>query len=279
VCVLALVLTSTMTLVSSLDDAAAALVAGDHEACGKAAQETLATGTLDVADVARAWTLRGQCFVLAGDADRAERSYGVALRILPALATDESLQAPGLSGDATFLLAKRSLPPVPGLAAQASFVDDDTLEVELLGDDLLLVKGASIVHGADEVARMPLEVGQAKHKVSGLERTDLVAVLLDKYGNALLRLPIDPTVKKVFTPAPSSSSPAAPGLGAAPTLLTTLGATAIGAGIVGVVTSGIALASLGDTALDEGGVWVVGVGASTGLFLVGAGLVVVDQGL
>jgi hypothetical protein len=278
--VLTLILTASLGLVSSLDDAAAALIAGDHEACGKAAQETLATGTLDVADVARAWTLRGQCFVLAGDADRAERSYGVALRVLPALATDEALQAPGLSGDATFLLAKRSLPAVPGLAAQATFIEEDTLEVELLGDDLLLVKGASIAHGADEVARMPLEVGQAKHKVTGLERNDrsgLVAVLLDKHGNALMRLPIDPTVKKVFTPAPSSSSSSTPG--AAPTLLTTLGATAIGAGIVGVVTSGIALASLGDTARAEGGVWVVGVGASTGLFLVGAGLVVVDQGL
>lgn len=258
---------------ASLDDAAAALTAGDHEACGKAAQEALATGALDVADVARAWMLRGQCFALAGDNDRAERSYSVALRVQPALANDADA---AFANDAAFTLAKRALPAVPGLAAQASFVDDSTLEVELLGDDFLLVKGASIVHGVDEVARTPLEVGQAKHKVSGLERSDLVAILLDKNGNALMRLPIDPTVKKVFSPTPTPPG-AAPG--AAPTLLTTLGATAIGAGIVGVVTSGIALAALGDTARDEGGVWVVGVGASTGLFLVGASLVVVDQGL
>lgn len=264
---LALVLTSTLALMSSLGDAATALAAGEHEACGKAAQEALASGALDVTDVARAWTLRGQCFVLAGDNDRAERSYSVALRIDPRI---------DVAGDEAFTLAKRTLPAVPGLAAQVSFVDDNTLEVELLGDDLLLVKSASIVRGVDEVARTPLEVGHAKHKISGLERNDLVAVLLDKNGNALMRLPVDPTVKKVFTPPPSSTSPAA---SAAPTLLTTLGATAIGAGIVGVVTSGIALAALGDTALDEGGVWVVGVGASTGLFLVGAGLVVVDQGL
>lgn len=257
-----------LLLVASLDDAATALAAADHEACGKAAQDALATGALDVADTARAWTLRGQCFVLAGDNDRAERSYAVALRIDAAI---------NLDGDAAFTLAKRTLPAVPGLAAQVSFVDDATLEVELLGDDLLLVKGASFVHGEEreEVARVPLDVGQAKHKVSGLERTQLVAVLLDKNGNALMRLPVDPSVKKVFTPAPSPPTPS----GAAPTFLTTLGATAIGAGIVGVVTSGIALASLGDHALDEGGVWVVGVGASTGLFLVGAGLVVVDQGL
>jgi hypothetical protein len=268
---LAVPVTLLFALAGSLDDAATARDAGDHEACGKAVQDALATGALDVADVARAWTLRGQCFSLAGDADRAERSYAVALRLDAAA---------NVEGDAAFALAKRTLPAVPGLAAQVSFVDEaGTLEVELLGDDLLLVKGASIVRGADEVARVPLEVGHAKHKVSGVERgPGLVALLLDKHGNALVRLPIDPAVKKVFTPAPDKA-PAAGAPGAAPTLLTTLGATAIGAGIVGVVTSGIALAALGDTALDEGGVWVVGVGASTGLFLVGAGLVVVDQGL
>lgn len=272
---LAVSLGFTLALTSSLDDASAALAAGDHEACGKLAQDALATGTLDVDDVARAWTLRGKCFTLAGDTDRAERSYAVALRVTPSMNDD------ALASDAAFTLAKRSLPPLPGLAAQALFIDEDTLEVELLGDDMLLVKGAAVVREGDgdaaleEVARVPVEAGRAKHKVSGVgDRAGLSAVLLDKHGNALMRFPIDPAVRKVVTPAPVQAD-----AGAAPTLLTTLGATAIGAGIVGVVTSGIALASLGDTALDDGGVWMVGVGASTGLFLVGAGLVVVDQGL
>lgn len=270
---LTLGVTVALLVSTSLDDAAAAFAAGDHEACGKLAQDALATGTLDVDDVARAWTLRGKCFTLAGDTDRAERSYAVALRVTPSMNDD------ALASDAAFTLAKRSLPPLPGLAAQALFIDDDTLEVELLGDDMLLVKGASVVRDAngnvEEVARVPVEAGHAKHKVSGVgDRAGLSAVLLDKHGNALARFAIDPAVKRVMTPAPVR-----PETGAAPTLLTTLGATAIGAGIVGVVTSGIALASLGDTALDDGGVWMVGVGASTGLFLVGAGLVVVDQGL
>lgn len=269
----------TLALTSSLDDAAAALAAGDHEACGKHALDALATGELDVDGVARAWTLRGKCFALAGDVDRAARSYAVALRVSPKLGDAHGDEA--LAHDAAFALAKRGLPALPGLTAQALFINEDTLEVELLGDDMLLVKGALLVRGGggdgglEEVARVPVEAGHAKHKVSGIgERAGLSAVLVDKHGNQLMRFPIDPAVRKVVTPAPVPAD-----AGAAPSLLTTLGATAIGAGIVGVVTSGIALASLGDTALDDGGVWMVGVGASTGLFLVGAGLVVVDQGL
>lgn len=258
---------------SSLDDAAAALLAGDADSCGLIVQETLASGALDVPDVARAWTLRGKCFTRAGDADRAERSYAVALRV------DPLLDPAALIDDTAFAAARRALPSPAGLSARAAAIDDDTIELELLSDDLLLVKGALLVRDGLEVARVPLAADQARHKIGGIGREGLSAVLLDKYGNAMLRLPVDDAVQRVFTPAPAPTG--TPGLrpSGGPTVLTTIGATAIGAGIVGVVTSGIGLAALGPAALDEGTVWVVGVGASTGLFLVGAGLVLVDQGL
>lgn len=264
----ALVLALALLLALSLDDAEAALAAGDAEACGRLAQEALTAGALDVEDTARAWSLRGRCFARAGDADRAERSFAVALRIDPALALDEP----------AFVAAQRALPAVPGLAAQALFVDEDTLAVELLGDDLLLAHAASVRRGDHEVARVPLEAARAKHKVGGAfadGREGLALVVLDKHGNALLRAPIEPRVQRVITPAPGAAAARGPGV------LTTLGATALGAGIVGIVTSGIGLAALGPGALaaEESTVWVVGVGASTALFVVGAGLVVVDQGL
>ena len=100
-CVLALVTWSLSLVVasSSLDDAAAALASGD-QACGQLAQDALTAGNLDVDDVARAWTVRGKCFMLAGDKDRAERSYSVALRVTPSMSDDT------LAEDAAFLLAK-----------------------------------------------------------------------------------------------------------------------------------------------------------------------------
>src|SRR5687767_10999873 len=120
-------------LVASLDDADAALAAGNAEACGKLAQEALAQGELDEAGVVRAWLLRGRCFTLAGDADRAERSYGVALRV----------NAQSVVDDDAFRRARAALPTAPApLAFRAAGVDAETVEVELLGDDLLLVKGA-----------------------------------------------------------------------------------------------------------------------------------------
>ena len=255
-----------------LHDAAAALVAGDAEGCTRQVQTALASGALDVPEVARAWSLRGQCFTLAGDADRAERSYAVALRI------DASLASAALVDEA-FAAAWRALPSPAGLRARAAALDEDTVEIELLADDLLLAKSAVLVRAdlpvPEEVARVPLEVGQAHHKVSGAGRAGLIAVLLDQHGNALLRLPVEAGARAFVVPAPA---PLAAGK-STPTLLTTLGAAALGVGFAGVVVSGVGLSALGAGALSEGTGWLVGVGAGAGLFVVGAGLIVVDQGL
>jgi hypothetical protein len=253
---------------SPLDDAEKARAAGDAAACGKAAQDALATGVLDVEQTARAWALRGRCFVIAGDLDRGERSYAVALRLQPGM-------EPLAVDDKAFTLAKETLPPAgKALLVRAQRVDADVVEVELVVDDLLLVKSAALVRGADEVARVPLEAGKARHKVGGIDPVGLDVVALDKHGNQLVRAPVDTSVEKVLTPPPATAS----STGAAPTVLTTLGATAIGAGIVGIVASGIGVASLGPDPGDDATLWYVGVGASTALFLAGAGLVVVDQG-
>ena len=257
-----------------LEQASDAYAHKDADACGKLAQDALNGGGLDVEQTARAWTLRGACFVLAGDADKAQRSYAVALRV--------NKDVPAADNDA-FRAAQKDVAP-HALQGHAAAVDDDTVAVELIGDDLQLVRGAMLTRGDEELARFPLDAAHAKHKVSGVGTAGITLRLLDKHGNAVASSDVSAAVEHVVTPAPVASRPsgsagAPSGAAAAPTMLTTLGATAIGAGIVGIVASGIGVASLGPKALDDGQLWLVGVGASTGLFLVGAALVVVDQGL
>lgn len=266
--------------------AEAALAQGDVAACGALAQRALQAGTLSAPDTARAWLLRGRCFVVGGDLDRGERSYAVALRLDRQIAPWGSASSSSLSsssGDPAFAAARAALPAAAAsLAGRAAVLDPalhpGSLEVELVADDLLLVRGAR-VHAADgeEVARFPLEAARPRHRVSGLAGplAGLVAVFLDKHGNELVRVPvaglIDGHAAQVITVVPGAAA-------AGPSVLTTLGATALGAGIVGIVASGIGLVSLPTTApAGDETLWLVGVGASTGLFLVGAGLVVVDQ--
>ncbi|MBI1944923.1 MAG: tetratricopeptide repeat protein [Deltaproteobacteria bacterium] len=259
----------------SLDDADAALRAGEHERCGQLAQEALTAGDLDEHELARAWLLRGRCYELQGDRDRAERSYAVAMRVSPDVPAWISGGAPNSEGDAfAAALAARGADPLRGRAV----VTADHVEVTLVADDLVLVRAASLRHGDDEVARVPLEVGPSStHTIAGIATDGLTLVLHDRHGNVLWRGPV--------TGASDASSGAknvvieggAPAR--EPTVLTAIGGGALALGLIGAVVCGIGASADRSTSFEQGGPWLVGVGAATGVFLVGAGLVVIDQGL
>ncbi|OGQ18250.1 MAG: hypothetical protein A2138_03170 [Deltaproteobacteria bacterium RBG_16_71_12] len=262
-------------IATSLDDADAALRAGELERCGQLAQQAVTAGDLDERGVARAWLLRGRCYALAGDRDRAERSYAVAVRVSPDAPAWISGGAPEGEGEPfAAALAARGADPLRGAALAAA----DHVAITLVADDLVLVRSASLRHGDEEVARVTLEVGTAsRHTVAGISTDGLVLLLHDRHGNVLWRGPV--------TAASGTSSGATNVVveGGAParepTVLTAIGGGALALGLIGAVVCGVGASADRTTSLEDGGLWLVGVGAATGVFLVGAGLVVVDQGL
>ncbi len=258
-----------------LDDAEAALAAGDHERCGQLAQQALSAGDLDERGVTRAWLARGHCYAAAGDRDRAERSYAVAVRTSPDAAAWSAGNAPAGAGEpfATALTARGADP----LRATAVIVEDH-VAITLVADDLVLVHGASLRLGDDEVARVPLGVGAAAtHQVAGIATAGLTLLLHDKHGNVLWRAPVD---EKTVAPSAGTDVVVQGGAPARePTVLTAIGGGALALGLIGAVVCGIGASADRTTTFETGGPWLVGVAASTGVFLVGAGLVVVDQGL
>ena len=259
----------------SLDDAEAALRAGEHERCGQLAQEALAAGDLDEQGVTRAWLMRGRCYELAGDGDRAERSYAVAVRTSPEVATWRAGTVPeGAGAPFAAALAARGADP---LRATAVVVEDHVV-ITLAADDLVLVRGASLWRGDDELARVPLEAGAAAtHNVAGIPTDGVTLRLHDKHGNVLWRgaAEVAATAKGGATDVVvQGGAPARE-----PTVLTAIGGGALALGLVGAVVCGIGASADRTTTFETGGPWLVGVAAATGVFLVGAGLVVVDQGL
>lgn len=270
--VIALLLLSLAS--ATLDDADAALRTGDLERCGQLAQLALASGDLEEPELSRAWLLRGRCYALAGDRDRAERCYAVAVRTSPDHLAWLSGGAPG-DADEPFHAALAARPAEP-LRARAR-VAADHVEVMLEADDLSLVRTASLWRNDEEQARLPLELGASpSHRVAGIPVDGLSLRLHDKHGNTLWRGPVEvaslAAAKKEIVVQGGSEA-------REPTMLTTLGAAALGVGLLGAVACGIGASAGGVDELQQGGVWLVGVGASTGVFLIGAALVVVDQGL
>lgn len=264
-----------LLVAASLDDAAAAMQAGDLERCGQLAQEGLTAGDLDERGVARAWLLRGRCYALAGDRDRAERSYSVAVRVSPDVPAWISGGAPEGEGEPfAAALAARGADPLSAEAVVAA----DHVEVTLVADDLVLVRSASLRRGDDEVARVPLELGKAsRHTVAGIATEGLSILLHDRHGNVLWRGPV------TGPPGASGGTTNVVVEGGAParepTVLTAIGGGALALGLVGAMVCGVGASADRTTSFEDGGLWLVGVGAATGVFLVGAGMVVIDQGM
>jgi hypothetical protein len=245
-----------------LATARAALAARDPS-CDKRALEALQGGALDEQGAAEAWSLRGQCALLSGDAERATRAFAAALRIW--------VDAPAID-DESFRRARAERLP-RSLSFEVTF-DGGVLAFALLGDDLQLSKSAAIAGPDGERARVPLEVGHGVHRVSGVDPAGAQALLFDRWGNVIARGAI------VLVAAPlgasgSSISPSPSG----PGVITYVGAGLVGVGILGLTASGVGTAIAGKDVLDEAPLWVAGLVAGGALFVAGAGLIVVDQGL
>lgn len=247
---------------SALEAARAALAAAAPD-CDRMALAALQTGALDEGGVAEAWILRGRCALLGNDLERAERAFAVAVRVDPAV--------PGVDHD-TFRRARAAA--LPASLSFAARRGGDVVSLELLSDDRQLAHSACIVDGAQERARVPLEVGRASQTVTVAATAMLEARLLDRHGNVLLRQPVT-----AAPAAPAEAPPSTPPRSGGPGVVTWVGAGLLGAGMIGMTAASVAVASTGATVLDEAPILVAAVGAGAAVFLVGAGLVVLDQGL
>jgi hypothetical protein len=85
-------------------------------------------------------------------------------------------------------------------------------------------------------------------------------------------------IVSVAAPLSASGGPVSSSSGG-PGVVTYVGAGLVGVGIVGLTTSGVGTAIAGKDVLDEAPLWVAGLVAGGALFVTGAGLIVMDQGL
>jgi hypothetical protein len=269
--------TQTPSTAPALDGAQSAQKKGDAEGCLRGVTTTLQSGSLHEDDLAAAWVLRGRCYQLQGDADRAERAYAVALRVrrdLPVPKDDKG----------AFALARQTLPDAAvALALEARTArhgDDDAVELVLLADDLQLVKTvqlAKLSAPADELARAPLDLVSARHTVSGIDVHGLEARVLDKYGNVLLRMPVvDATAPLPSTPHVATVTTSTV---VGPTWVTGLGGTLLLLGAGGMTGTGMALTNVNATTPNASLTppLLAGLSVSGAVAILGGILVVMDQ--
>ncbi len=247
----------------SLNAAQTALLASQPE-CRALALAALQLGVLSPRQTAQAWLLSGGCDVVMNDADRAQRSFAVALRI------DPTSEAPTQRSTEAFARAQHAL-PAHGLVLRAER-SGDALKLTLVDDDLQLAQSASVLLDDQVIGHVPLEVGHASHKISGLDvaQSDALAVTLnDRYGNALVRI-------AVVDAPPAAAVPTSPRT--TPSIITYVGAGVLTAGILAMVASGVGIGVAGSDFLSTQPLLVVGVLVGAAAFVGGGALVVVDQG-
>ncbi len=268
-----------------LQAAEAALRAGIHKRCIELAQQALQTGQLDSDGVARAWWTRGRCHSIDGDADRAQRSYAVAVRVKPTILMPVD--------DAAFTRVKaEGTDPATALALQARAVvvplqGGAIVAVEIsANDDLRIGKACSLIDKDQvEVARAPLEHStdspSIQHRFSGIPVEGLRALLLDKHGNRLREVDVivDDAARNALIAA--GATPQEPLVALPVTWLSYVGAGTALVGIVGAATSGIALAvstqAEASHVIDSELPYLLGFVGAVSAVVVGGTLVVVDQ--
>ncbi len=272
-----------------LADAEAALRAGVHDRCVSLAADAIKSGRLDEVALANAWLIRGRCYVLAGDVDRAERSYAVASRISPDLVLPtEDAAWKRVKGEGS------AAPSALRLVADAVVVGGSDVIVAIdvaLNDDLELGANLDVFDAAGElIISAPIEregaaVGDGTpgrvHRFSGFPVEGTSVLLRDKAGNRLrsVGVVVGDDVKAALaaagaTPAAAAAPRRIPGT------LAYVGGGAMAVGLVASMVTGIqyAVSSQADETrvLDDELPWLLGFVGSVAVVAVGGGLVVVE---
>ena len=284
-------------------EAEAALRAGIHGKCIELAREAVKSGQLDPGPLAQAWLVRGRCHVIAGELDKAERAYAVAVRVNPDifLPTDDDVLArvrpEGRAASSALRLEARAV-VLTGHAGGGGG-DGDGVDVDVDGaivgvdvsvqDDLGL--GAAIevidaergraVAGAPVVVEGGPRPGLVRvHRLSGFPVVGLSARLLDKAGNRLRVVPVevDDDARRALAVA---GAPVGPVDGREVTTLAYVGAGVLSAGFAAATVTGIAavVALQADESriVDDELPLLLGFAGGVVAFVIGAGLIVAER--
>ncbi len=276
---------------SVLLEAEAAMRAGLHGKCIELAKDALKSGGLDERGTAQAWLVRGRCHAIAGDVDRAERSYAVAARVQPDLILpfDDALWTRVRpEGDAPNTALR-----LVATAVVLAGVGEGVVEVTV-HDDLAL---GTVVRLLDadgrEIVSAPVEASSSSssssdqlvvvHRFSGFAVAGVTAELLDRSGNRLRHTAVVDDATRLAPslppPAPTAAVDVAPvrDVGA----LAYLGGAMATAGLLTVSFCGINTAVVAQAdqtrIFDDELPWLAGVGIGAAAVVVGMGLVVAER--
>jgi hypothetical protein len=226
---MSLIAAATLFLSTSVAHAQEAYDQRDAGHCHRAIAETLAEGTHGPEDVAALWLLRGRCWMLVKDRQRAERAYRVGLRMHAA--RGRNVAEPDRADDVVMkdvraeVAAMATNGKAPALVSRAV---NGVIEVRVV-DDLGAATAAVVINAAGQrVAGATIDPGAEQailggvvlaHTFAGVElEQGLQAALIDKHGNRLLVLPID-------VPAAAAATIAEPKVVAEPSSATTVTTT------------------------------------------------------
>ena len=278
---------------SVLLEAEAAMRAGLHGKCIELAKDALKSGGLDERGTAQAWLVRGRCHAIAGDVDRAERSYAVAARVQPDLILpfDDALWTRVRPEGGAPNTALRLVATAVVLAG----VVEGVVEVAV-HDDLAL---GTVVRLLDadgrEIVSAPVEASSSSssssssgqlvvvHRFSGFAVAGVTAELVDRSGNRLRHTAVVDDATRL---APSSPAPVpTAAVDVAPVrdvgALAYLGGAMATAGLLTVSFCGINTAVVAQAdqtrILDDELPWLAGVGIGAAAVVVGMGLVVAER--
>jgi len=226
----------------------AAVERGDPREALENARAARASGLLGKSDLASTWWVEAWAHAFVGSGQQAQAAAGIALRI------DDRMEF--ATNDPAFQsvveAARVARPAEAVLMVTVRGVADDTVEVQVVGDDLGLAETLE-----QDGVRQALVQGRA------LVRSGGVVLILDADGNVLRDVPPRATTT------------------ASPPWLSYAGFGLAGAGIVIMTTSGISYAIAGRQMDPEPIVtaaFVVGLGVGTAALVAGAALVAFDQG-
>lgn|GEM_PF-1239615 len=278
-------------------EAEAALRAGIHGKCIDLARDAVKSGQLDPGPLAQAWLVRGRCHVLAGDRDKAERAYAVAVRVNPDifLPTDDDVLArvrpEGRAAQSALRLEVRavvlhgSTGTVEGTAEGAVVGVDVSVQDDLgLGASVELIDAerGRAVAGAPIVVEGGPRPGLVRvHRLSGFPVMGLKARLLDKAGNRLriVAVEVDDDARRALTVAGAPVANAAPAREV--TTLAYVGAGVLSAGFATAAVTGIAAAVAlqadESRVVDDELPVLLGFAGGVVAFVTGAGLIVAER--